>query len=153
MTRWVVAAQTPPVMASNPCWMFTTRLPSMGGTSIHTPFLFKTWRPPVSSCERNVNSPAESLWGPTPWESGAEGGYLTNFNRLILPLKSSNVFTGRERHSATRCTKLWAKASIWEIYSSTKLWAPGCWGYYIQQPLGSAAYSPRSGHHQARRKN
>lgn len=132
MTRCVVAVQTPPVIASNPCWMLTTKLPSTGGTSIHSPFLFKTCSPPVLSCERNVNSPAESLCGPTPCDSGADCGYLTNLSRLMFPLKLSNVLAGSERHSATRCTKPWARLSIWVMYSSTRCWAPGCSGYWAR---------------------
>lgn len=125
MTRCVVAAQTPPVMASKPCWMLITRLPSIGGTSIHSPSLFNTSKPPVLSCDRNVNRPAESLWGPTPCESGSDGGYLTNFSRLMFPLNSSKVFSGSERHSATKCMKLWAKSSTAAIYLSTRCCAPG----------------------------
>lgn len=132
MTRWVVAVQTPPVIASNPCWMLTTKLPSTGGTPIHSPFLFKTSSPPVLSCERNVNSPAESLCGPTPCEPGADLGYLTNLSRLICPLKLSNVSGGSERHSATRCTKSCARLSICPMYSSTRCWTPGCAGYWSQ---------------------
>jgi len=131
MTRCVVAAQMPPVMASNPCWILITRLPSTGGTSIHSPFLFSTCSPPESSCERKVNRPAESLCGPTPWDLGADGGYLTNFSRLILPLNSSKVSVGRDRHSATRCTKLCASSSMLWMYSSTRDCARGCFGYYI----------------------
>lgn len=135
MTRWVVAAQTPPVMASNPCGIFITRLPSIGGTSIHSPFLFKTCSPPVLSCERNVNRPAESLCGPTPCEFGADRGYLTNFSRLIWPLKSSKVSSGRAKHSATRWTKLWASSSILAMYSSTSACAPVHSGYCIASQL------------------
>lgn len=124
-TRCVVAAQTPPVIASNPCWMFTTRLPSMGGASIHAPFLLSTCSPPVSSCERKVKSPVESLCGPTPWDSGGACGYLMNFKRSMLPLNFSKVSGGNERHSATERMKACDSAADRLMYSSTSSFAPG----------------------------
>ena len=125
ITRCVVAVQTPPVIASNPCWIFTTRLPSIGGASIHSPFLFRTCNPPVSSCDRNVNSPLESLCGPTPCDPGGDCGYLMNLSRSILPLNASKVVGGSDRHSATWCINILDNLADSAMYSSTSSRAPG----------------------------
>lgn len=140
ITRCVVAPHKPPVMASKPCWMFTTNVLGIGGASIHTPTLFKTCNPPTESCDKKVNSPVESLCGPTPKEPAGAGGYFTSFKRSIPTENGRKVSAGKERHSPTRCRNSRDSFVNASKYSSSSGFKPSRSGNFRLRHL---AYEPQ----------